>query len=50
MDVCAFSLRYPAYKEHVPYYVVICDLSGLTTYFHIFSQAERFSKKQSYET
>ena len=31
------SLSYPARKAHAPYYAIICDQSGFTTFFHIIS-------------
>ena len=31
---CACRLSHPAYKQHAPYYTVICALSGSTTFFH----------------
>jgi hypothetical protein len=43
--VCACSLVYPAHKAHMPYYILIYDLSGFTTFYHISSTA-RFSKKK----
>jgi hypothetical protein len=33
--VCVCSLSDPACKVHVTYYIVICDLSGSTIFFHI---------------
>jgi hypothetical protein len=35
--VCVCSLSYPTCKAHAPYYIVICDLSGSTIFFHIIS-------------
>jgi len=35
VSVC--SLSYPASKAHASYYIVICDLSGCTIFFHIIS-------------
>ena len=41
-----YSLSHPACKEHVPYYSVICGLSGYTSFFfQIISQAARFSER-----
>jgi hypothetical protein len=37
MSVCVCSLRYPACNAHVPYYIVICGLSGSTVFSHIIS-------------
>jgi hypothetical protein len=34
--VCVCSLTYPKCKAHVPY-IVTCDLSGCTGFFHIIS-------------
>jgi hypothetical protein len=34
---CVCSCSYPAYYVHVPYCIVICGLSGCTTFFHIIS-------------
>jgi hypothetical protein len=31
--VCVGSLSYPACKAHVPYYIVICGLSGCKIYY-----------------
>jgi len=30
--VCVCSLIYPAFSEHAPYYIVVCDLSGSFTF------------------
>ena len=35
--VCVCSLSFPACKAHAPDYIVICGLSGSTTFFHIIS-------------
>jgi hypothetical protein len=35
--VCVCSLSYPACKTDALYYIVICDLSGCTIFFHIIS-------------
>ena len=36
MSVCVYScLKHPDYKVHAPYYIVICGLSGCTTFFNI---------------
>ena len=35
--VCVCSLSYPTRNARVLYYIVICGLSGSTTYFHIIS-------------
>ena len=41
--MCLYSCHnYPACKAHVPYYTVICDLSGCTIFFQIFSKMLRF--------
>jgi hypothetical protein len=41
MSVC--SLSYPACKAHAPNYIVICDLSGSTTFFpHYLSNGRTF--------
>ena len=34
---CVYSLSYPAYNAHAPYYIVICGMSGSTIFFDIFS-------------
>jgi hypothetical protein len=36
-SVCVHNPSYPRIKAHVPYYIVICDLSDSTKFFHIFS-------------
>jgi hypothetical protein len=43
--VCACSLGYPASKAHAPYYIVICSLSGYTTFFHISYKRHDFRKQ-----
>ena len=43
--VCVCSLNYPACNSHVPYYIVICGLSGSTTLFHIISQTPWFLRE-----
>ena len=48
LSVC--SLIYPAGKAHVPHYIVICVLSGSTTFFHIISLMKRFSRTQLLNT
>jgi len=30
-------LSNPVYSAHTPYYIVVCGLSGCTTFFHIIS-------------
>jgi len=46
--MCFCSRRYPAFKAHAPYYVVICSLSGSTVFFHIISQSvDDFERKLS---
>jgi len=35
LSVCVCSLSYEACTMHVPYYIVLCGLSGSTTLFHI---------------
>jgi hypothetical protein len=36
-QVCVCSLSSLACTTHAPYYIVICGLSGSTTFFHIIS-------------
>ena len=33
-----YSLSFPAYNEHAPYYIATCRLSGFTIFSHIISQ------------
>ena len=33
--MCFCGLNYTACKTNAPCYIVICDLSGFTTFFHI---------------
>jgi hypothetical protein len=35
--LCVCSLSYPARKAHAPCYILICGLSGPTSFFHIIS-------------
>jgi hypothetical protein len=43
--LCVCNLSYPARKTHAPYYIVVCGLSGFTTFFLI-SYKARFSEKK----
>jgi hypothetical protein len=36
LSVC-LSPNYPAHKAHAPYYIVICSVSGSTTFFKTIS-------------
>ena len=46
MSMCLYScLCYPAFKAHVPYYIVICGLSGSNIFFHILINGTIFGKK-----
>jgi hypothetical protein len=46
MNVGVYScLGYPAFKAHAPCYIVICDLSGSTSFFHIISKTTRLLEK-----
>jgi len=38
-------VSYPACNAHVPYYIVICGLSGSIILLHIISYTARFSRK-----
>ena len=40
--VCVCSLSYPASKMHKPYHIVICDLSGSTTFATLSHQQHDF--------
>ena len=42
----ACSLTYPASNAHAPYYIVICGLSGCTTFFDIISQKAQLSNEK----
>ena len=44
--VCVCSLRYPAYKSHAPFYVLICGLSCSDKYFHINTKRAWYSEKR----
>jgi cytochrome c oxidase assembly protein Cox11 len=44
--VCVCSLSYPAYKANVPYYIVICDLSGSYHIFPTLSHKRRDLRKK----
>jgi hypothetical protein len=41
-----YSLRYPACKAHVPFYIVICGLSSCAAFLYIILQMARFSKEK----
>jgi len=43
------SLIYATRKAHAPYYIVICGLSGCTTFFYIISKTLRLSEKNVIE-
>ena len=43
VGVCILS--YPACKALAPYYIVICDLTGSTIFFHIISNSAIFGDK-----
>jgi len=45
--VCVCSLSYPPCKVHVPYYTIICGLSGSTTFFHAISKQHDLREKKS---
>ena len=43
--ICLYSsLRYPAYKAHVLYYIIICGLYGSTIFFRPYLTMTLFSK------
>jgi len=44
LSVC--SLRHPAYKEHAPYYMAMCGLSGCTEFPHLMN-GTIFRKKKT---
>jgi hypothetical protein len=43
---CVCNLSYTTCKAHAPQYIVLCDLSGATTFFNIISWTVRFSGEQ----
>jgi hypothetical protein len=45
--VCVGSIIYPASKMHGPYHIVICDLSGSITFFHVILKTARFPEKKN---
>jgi hypothetical protein len=47
--VCASSLNWPSFKEHVPYYIILCAVSFFSIFLSL-SHKRHFFQKISYWT
>jgi hypothetical protein len=47
--VCASSLNWPSFNEHVPYYIILCAVSFLSIFLSL-SHKRQFFHKCSYCT
>jgi hypothetical protein len=45
-ELCVCSPGYPTYNAHAPYYIVVCDVSCCTIFFHISHKRHDFLNKE----